>query len=159
VALIPQEAQFFNRSIFDNFKFAYPDVSFEQVVAACDLALADEFIRELPDGYQTVLGEFGANLSGGQRQRLAIARALVVNPPVLILDESTAALDPVLERRLMDRLLQHRAGLTTIMISHRPSVIVRCDWVVYLERGQVKYQGPPSELQHTQMLLPYLLPS
>ena len=159
VALIPQEAQFFNRSLFDNFKFAYPDVSFEQVVAACDLALADEFIRELPDGYQTVLGEFGANLSGGQRQRLAIARALVANPPVLILDESTAALDPVLERRLMDRLLQHRAGLTTIMISHRPSVIVRCNWVVYLERGQVKYQGPPSELQHNEMLLPYLLPS
>ena len=159
VAQIPQEAQFFNRTIFQNFKFAYPEVSFEQVVAACDLALADEFIRELPDGYRTVLGEFGANLSGGQRQRLAIARALVAHPPVLILDESTAALDPVLERRLMDRLLRHRSGLTTIMISHRPSVIVRCDWVVYLERGQVRYQGPPEELRHTDRLMPYLLPS
>jgi ABC-type bacteriocin/lantibiotic exporter with double-glycine peptidase domain len=158
VALIPQEAQFFNRSIVDNFKFAYPDVSFEQVVAACELALADEFIRELPDGYQTVLGEFGANLSGGQRQRLAIARALVARPPVLILDESTAALDPVLERRLMDRLLRHRSGLTTIMISHRPSVIVRCDWVVYLEKGKVRYQGSPSDLSNTASLAPYLLP-
>ncbi|MFM7640111.1 MAG: peptidase domain-containing ABC transporter [Cyanobium sp.] len=159
VALIPQEDQFFNRSILANFKLAYPDVSFEQVVAACDLALADAFIRELPDGYQTVLGEFGANLSGGQRQRLAIARALVTNPPVLILDESTAALDPVLKRRLMDRLLQHRAGLTTIMISHRPSVIAGCDWVVYLERGQVTQQGSPLELRQIDALVPYLLQS
>lgn len=98
VDLIPQAAQFFNRSIIENFKFAYPAVRFEQVVAACDLALADEFIRELPDEWQTVLGEFGANLSGGQR--LAIARALVAHQPVL-------------ELRLMDRLQQHRAGLTT----------------------------------------------
>lgn len=158
VALIPQEAQFFNRSIVDNFKFAYPEVNFEDVVAACDLALADEFIRELPDGYQTVLGEFGANLSGGQRQRLAIARSLVVNPPVLILDESTAALDPGLECRLLERLLHHRRGLTTIMISHRPSVILRCDWVVYLEKGQVLYQGHPDDLRHTEPLAPYLLP-
>jgi len=159
VALLPQEAQFFNRSIVDNFKFAYPDVSFEQVVAACDLALADEFIRKLPDGYQTVLGEFGANISGGQRQRLAIARALVANPPVLILDESTAALDPVLERRLIGRLLEHRAGLTTIMISHRPSVITRCDWVVYLESGQIKCQGTPAQLRNNTTVAPYLLPA
>ncbi len=159
VALIPQEAQFFNRSILENFRFVYPGVSFEQVVNVCDLALADAFIRALPDGYQTILGEFGANLSGGQRQRLAIARALVVNPPVLIMDESTAALDPVLERRLIDRLFQHRAGLTTILISHRPSVIMRCDWVVYLEAGQVRYQGPPSELQNMEDLQPYLLPA
>ncbi|MFM9047340.1 MAG: peptidase domain-containing ABC transporter [Cyanobium sp.] len=158
VALIPQEAQFFNRSIVQNFKFAYPDVSFEQVVQTCELTLADEFIRELPDGYQTVLGEFGANLSGGQRQRLAIARALVTNPPVLILDESTSALDPVMERRLMDRLLQHRAGLTTIMISHRPSVIARCDWVVFLEKGQLKVQGQPVDLAHIDALAPYLVP-
>jgi ABC-type bacteriocin/lantibiotic exporter with double-glycine peptidase domain len=159
VALIPQDPQFFNRTILENFRFTYPDASFDQVVAACDLALADGFIRDLPDGYQTVLGEFGANLSGGQRQRLAIARALVARPPVLILDESTAALDPALERRLLDRLLPLREGLTTVMISHRPSVILRCDWVVYMEQGQVKFQGPPQELRDVPPLTPYLLPA
>lgn len=159
VALIPQDPQFFNRTILENFRFTYPDAGFDQVVAACDLALADEFIRELPDGYQTVLGEFGANLSGGQRQRLAIARALVARPPVLILDESTAALDPGLERRLLDRLLPLRQGLTTVMISHRPSVILRCDWIVYLERGKVKFQGRPQDLRDVEPLTPYLLPA
>jgi ABC-type bacteriocin/lantibiotic exporter with double-glycine peptidase domain len=158
VNLVPQEAQFFNRTIFDNFRLAYPDITFDQVVLACQTALADEFIRELPDGYQTVLGEFGANLSGGQRQRLAIARALVSNPPVLILDESTAALDPVLESRLMDNLLEERRGLTTLMISHRPSVIHRCDWVVYLERGALVCQGSPLDLRESKTLAAYLLP-
>ena len=105
------------------------------------MSLADEFIRELPDGYQTVVGEFATNLSGGQRQRLAIARALIGNPPVLILDESTSALDPVLEQRLMDRLLPYRKGHTTIFISHRPSMILRADWLILLEDGRVREQN------------------
>ena len=159
VCLVPQEAQFFNRSILDNFRLVYPQVGFDQVVQACQQALADDFIRELPDGYQTVLGEFGANLSGGQRQRLAIARALVGQPAVLILDEATAALDPVLERRLMDRLLAQRQGLTTVMVSHRPGVILRCDWVVYLEQGRVRFEGPPESMANSETLAPYVLPA
>lgn len=146
VVLVPQEPHFWSRSILDNFRFSYPEVTFEQVVAACQQVMADEFISELPDKYQTVLGEFGANLSGGQRQRLAIARAIVADPPVLILDESTGALDPVLETQVLDQLLFHRQNKTTIIISHRPRVVQRADHVVYLEKGELKVQGSPAEL-------------
>lgn len=146
VVLVPQEAHFWSRSIVDNFQFSYPHIGFEQIVKACQITGADQFISDLPDKYQTVLGEFGANLSGGQRQRLAIARAIVTNPPVLILDESTGALDPVSEAQVMTQLLNHRQGKTTILISHRPQVIRRADWVVMLEKGQLKIQGTPQEL-------------
>lgn len=156
IVLVPQESQFFNRSIFENFAFSHPGIDFGQVVEACRIALADEFIRELPDGYGTVLGEFGANLSGGQRQRLALARALVNDPPVLILDESTSALDPVLEQRLMGQLLTHRNGKTTILVSHRPSVILRADWIIYIDRGKVKQQDKPSALMENHSVSPYL---
>jgi len=156
VVLVPQESHFFNRSIYENFVFSHPGISFAEVVEACRLALADEFIHELPDGYGTVLGEFGANLSGGQRQRLALARALINDPPVLILDESTSALDPVLEQRLMNQLLNHRQGKTTIMVSHRPSVILRADWIVYIDQGKVKQQDQPSALKESLLVSPYL---
>jgi ATP-binding cassette subfamily B protein len=156
VVLIPQDSEFFNRSIYDNFSFAHPGISFEQVVASCRLALADEFIRDLPDGYRTVLGEFGANLSGGQRQRLAIARSLIGDPAVLIMDESTSALDPVLEARLMDQLLEHRRGRTTLLISHRPSVILRADWIVFMEKGRVRFQDQPGALKERGAVAPYL---
>ncbi|MCC5626993.1 peptidase domain-containing ABC transporter [Nostoc sphaeroides CHAB 2801] len=148
VVLVPQEPHFWSRSILENFRFSYPQIAFEQIVQACEIAGADEFISKLPDKYQTVLGEFGANLSGGQRQRLAIARAIVTDPPILILDESTGALDPVSEAQLLDRLLSHRLGKTTIMISHRPKVIGRADWIVLLEEGRLKIQGTPEALRH-----------
>jgi ABC-type bacteriocin/lantibiotic exporter with double-glycine peptidase domain len=115
-------------------------------VTACQIAGADEFISQLPDKYQTVLGEFGANLSGGQKQRLAIARAIVTDPPILILDESTGALDPVSEAQVLNQLLTHRQGKTTLMISHRPRVIQRAEWIVLLEDGQLKLTGTPQEL-------------
>ncbi|ARV59788.1 ABC transporter ATP-binding protein [Nostocales cyanobacterium HT-58-2] len=147
VVLVPQEPHFWSRSIIDNFRFSYPHISFEEIVRACQIAGADEFISKLPDKYQTVLGEFGANLSGGQRQRLAIARAIVTDPPILILDESTGALDPVSEAQVLDRLLYHRHNKTTILISHRPKVIQRADWIVLLEQGRLKIQGRPEDLR------------
>lgn len=147
IVLVPQDAHFWSRSILENFRLGNPQTPFEQIVQACQIVQADEFINRLPDKYQTILGEFGANLSGGQRQRLAIARAIVNDPPILILDESTAGLDPVSEAQVLDSLLKSRQGKTTILISHRPRVIQRADWIVYLEQGQVKLQGSPQQLR------------
>lgn len=159
VVLVPQEAHFWSRSILDNFRLGAIPVSLEQVIQACQLTEADDFISQLPEKYRTILGEFGANLSGGQRQRLAIARAIVYDPPILILDESTAGLDPVTEARVLDRVLNHRAGKTTILISHRPRVIQRADWVILLNQGSVLLEGHLTDLsgqpgQHLEFLTP-----
>jgi ABC-type bacteriocin/lantibiotic exporter with double-glycine peptidase domain len=147
VVLVPQDAHFWSRSIIENFRFCYPQVNFEQIVQACQIAGADDFITQLPDKYQTVLGEFGANISGGQKQRLALARAIVSEPPILILDESTSALDPVGEAEVLDKLFFYRKEKTTIIISHRPRLIERADWIIYLENGKLKIQGTPQDLK------------
>jgi ATP-binding cassette subfamily C protein len=149
VVLVPQDAHFWSRTILENFRIAAPNASFEAIVAACQLTGADPFISQLPNKYQTVLGEFATNLSGGQRQRLALARALVTNPAILLLDESTSCLDPLGEAQVLDRLLAHRQGKTTVLISHRPSVIQRADWIVLLEAGGVKTQGSRAEVLAT----------
>ncbi len=148
VVLVPQDAHFWSRSIVENFRLGAPYVTFEQIVRACKIADADEFISKLPEKYQTVLGEFGANISGGQRQRLAIARAIVTEPPILILDESTGGLDPVSESLVLEQLLQYRRDKTTILISHRPQVISRADWIVFLEQGRLKMQGSLQDLRN-----------
>jgi ATP-binding cassette subfamily C protein len=147
VVLVPQEAHFWTRTILQNFRLSHPQASFEAIVAACQITGADGFISQLPDQYHTVLGEFGANLSGGQKQRLALARALVSDPPVLILDESTGALDPASETAVLAALLDHRRGKTTILISHRPPVVNRADWVIVVEAGQVVMTGSPAQLK------------
>jgi ATP-binding cassette subfamily C protein len=159
VVLVPQEPHFWSRSIVENFRLGAPHVTFEQIVRACQVAEADEFINNLPEKYQTILGEFGANLSGGQRQRLAIARAIVTDPAVLILDESTGGLDPVSEAQVLDKLFQHRRGKTTILITHRPKVVNRADWIVLLDRGKLKLQGSLEDLRtkpgdHIDFLIP-----
>lgn len=146
VVLVPQEAHFWSRSIVENFRLGAPHLSFEQIVQSCQIAGADEFISKLPDKYQTILGEFGANISGGQRQRLAIARAISTDPPILILDESTAGLDPTSETEVLDRVLLHRQGKTTILISHRPRVVKRASWIVFLEQGHLKTAGTLADL-------------
>jgi ATP-binding cassette subfamily C protein len=147
VVLVPQEAHFWSRSIIENFRLGTPHATFEQIVSACQIAEADDFISKLPEKYQTVLGEFGSNISGGQRQRLAIARAILNDPPILILDESTAGLDPVSEAQVLDKLLEHRKGKTTILISHRPRVINRADWIVLLNQGKLQIQGTLEDLR------------
>ena len=147
VVLVPQDAHFWSRSIIENFYLAAPGVTFEKIVKACQISGADEFISRLPDKYQTVLGEFGANISGGQRQRLAIARGIVNDPPVLILDESTSGLDPMGESEVLQRLLSYRRGKTTIFISHRPRVISRADWIILLNHGQLELQGSVPSLR------------
>jgi len=147
VVLVPQEPHFWTRSILENFQLISPTVTFEKIVSACQITGADEFISKLPGKYQTVLSEFGVNLSTGQRQRLAVARAIVTDPPILILDESTANLDPVTEAQMLNQLLSSRQGKTTLMISHRPKVIERADWIIYLEQGAVRLYGTPAELK------------
>ena len=147
VVLVPQESHMWSRSILENFQLGNPGVSFDAIVQACQLTGADEFISRLPDSYQTVLGEFGANLSGGQRQRLAIARAILFDPPILILDESTASLDPEAEAQILDRLVTQRQGKTTLLISHRDSVVSRSDWVILLDQGKVMLEGTSEQLR------------
>lgn len=147
VVLVPQDAHFWSRSIVENFRLGSPHLSFEEIVRACKISEADDFISKLPEKYQTILGEFGANISGGQRQRLAIARAIASDPAILILDESTAGLDPVSENLVLDQLFHHRRGKTTILITHRPKVINRADWVVLLDQGRLKLQGTLEELR------------
>lgn len=133
VVLVPQTPHFWGRALLENFRLGDPTIPFEAIVQVCQMTGADEFISRLPDKYQTVLGEFGANLSGGQQQRLAIARALLHNPPILILDESTANLEPKSEAAVLEQLLHARSGRTTILISHRPQIIQRAAHIIQLD--------------------------
>jgi len=145
VILVPQDPHFWSRSILENFRMVFPAVDFEQIVEACRATGADTFISELPDKYQTVLGEFGANLSGGQKQRLALARGLIADPPILILDEATDSLDPASEDEVMNNLLDIRKEKTTILISHRPDAIRRADNAVVMDNGKITWSGSATD--------------
>ena len=146
IGVVPQENFLFSGTIRENISMARSDASFHDIVRAAQLAGAEEFIERLPRGYDTVLEEGGANLSGGQRQRLAIARALLINPPVLILDEATSALDAESEAIVNANLKRMSKGRTVIMISHRLSMLVEADAILVLERGQVYDLGTHEEL-------------
>jgi ATP-binding cassette subfamily B protein len=146
IGVVPQENFLFSGSIRENIAMARSDASFADVVHAAQLAGAEEFIERLPRGYDTPLEEGATNLSGGQRQRLAIARALIINPPVLILDEATSALDAESEAIVNANLKRMAKGRTVLSISHRLAMLVECDAILVLERGKVYDLGTHEEL-------------
>lgn len=146
IGVVLQENLLFNRTIRENIALANPAMALEQVMAAAKLAGAHEFIVRLPQGYDTLIEERGTNLSGGQRQRLAIARALVTNPRILILDEATSALDAESEEIIQANLKAMSAGRTVIIIAHRLSAVRQCDLLITLEGGRVVELGSHDDL-------------
>jgi subfamily B ATP-binding cassette protein HlyB/CyaB len=146
VGVVLQENTLFTRSIRDNIALSNPALSIETIIEAAKLAGAHEFICELPEGYDTLLGEHGTGLSGGQRQRLAIARALISNPRILIFDEATSALDYESERIIQDNMRQICKDRTVLIIAHRLSAVRDADRIIVMERGQIAEQGPHAEL-------------
>ncbi len=146
VALVPQEPVLFARSIGDNIAYGCPEAAEDAIEAAARAANAHEFIRRLPAGYETVVGERGATLSGGQRQRVAIARALLRNAPILILDEPTAALDAASEAQVMSALRRLMRGRTTFIVAHRLSTVRNADHIVVLEGGRIVEAGDHATL-------------
>jgi ATP-binding cassette, subfamily B, bacterial HlyB/CyaB len=146
VGVVLQENVLFNRSVRDNIALADPAMPIERVMAATALAGAHEFILELPEGYDTVVGERGSALSGGQRQRIAIARALVMNPRILIFDEATSALDYESESIIQQNMRQIARGRTVFIIAHRLSTVRRADRLITIERGRIVEDGTHDEL-------------
>ncbi len=146
MGFVTQETYLFHSSIRDNLRYARPNASDPELVAAATAAAMHHRIMELPDGYDTMVGERGYKLSGGEKQRIAIARVLLKDPRVLILDEATSALDTVSERLIQRALEGLVAGRTTIAIAHRLSTILRADLILVFERGQIVERGTHAEL-------------
>ena len=146
IGIVPQDAVIFSNSALENIRYGRPDASDAEVRTAATAAFADDFIRELPEGYDTFLGERGVRLSGGQRQRIAIARAMLKNPPLLLLDEATSALDAESERMVQAALESAMRGRTTLVIAHRLATVQKADHIVVLDHGQLVEQGTHAEL-------------
>ena len=146
IGIVPQDSTVFSTSALENIRYGRPEASDEEVFAAARAAFADDFIRALPEGYGTYLGERGVRLSGGQRQRISIARAMLKNPPLLLLDEATSALDAESERAVQAALETAMKDRTTIVIAHRLATVLRADRIVVLEAGSIVDQGTHAEL-------------
>ncbi|MBR3143687.1 ABC transporter ATP-binding protein [Candidatus Saccharibacteria bacterium] len=146
IAYVSQESSLFHRSVFENIAYGRPDATDEEVYEAARLANADEFIADLPDGYDTLVGERGVKLSGGQRQRIAIARAILKDAPILVLDEATSALDSESEAAIQEALANLMEGRTSIVVAHRLSTIAGLDEIVVLKDGEIVEQGSHKKL-------------
>lgn len=146
IAYVPQETSLFHRSIAENIAYGKLDATPEEIQRAAKLANAHDFIMELPDGYDTLVGERGIKLSGGQRQRIAIARAILKDAPILVLDEATSALDSESEALIQDALNKLMAGRTSIVIAHRLSTVANLDRIIVLQEGKIVEQGKHHDL-------------
>ncbi len=146
ISYVPQDPAMFHRTIAENIAYGKPDADHDEIVAAAKKAHAHEFIKDLPDGYETLVGERGIKLSGGQRQRVAIARAMLKNAPILLLDEATSALDSESEKLIQDALWKLMDKKTAIVIAHRLSTIQKMDRIIVLDKGQIAEQGTHPQL-------------
>jgi ATP-binding cassette, subfamily B, bacterial HlyB/CyaB len=149
IGVVLQENVLFNRSIRDNIALVDPAAPIERVVEAARMAGAHDFILELPEGYDTIVGERGSSLSGGQRQRIAIARALITDPRILIFDEATSALDYESERVVHQNMAQIARGRTVFVVAHRLSALRLADRILTIERGRLTEDGTHDELIKT----------
>jgi subfamily B ATP-binding cassette protein MsbA len=146
IGLVLQETFLFDGTILENIRYSRPDAAIEDVHRVVAVAHCDEFIRNMPDGYDTIVGERGVKLSGGQRQRVAIARALLADPAILLLDEATSSLDSESESLIQDGLEALRSNRTTFVIAHRLSTILSADQILVLDGGRLVERGTHAEL-------------
>ncbi|SIQ79892.1 ATP-binding cassette, subfamily B, MsbA [Chryseobacterium sp. RU37D] len=146
LGMVTQESVLFNDSVYNNILMGKPDATREEVIAAAKIANADSFISQLPEGYDSNIGDDGGKLSGGQKQRVSIARAVLKNPPIMILDEATSALDTESERFVQDALEKMMENRTSLVIAHRLSTIQKADWIVVMEKGDIVEQGTHHDL-------------
>ena len=146
ISIVEQDVKLFNTSIFDNIKYAKTTATKEEIINVAKMANVDEFVSNLENGYDTIVGPNGALLSGGQKQRISIARAFLKNAPILLLDEATSALDPISESLIQESLKELMKDRTTIIIAHRLTTIMNCDHIFVLEDGELKEQGTHNEL-------------
>lgn len=157
IGLVPEDSFLFSDTVRNNIAYGRPDASDEQIRAAARAAQADRFIDELPDGYDTTVGEHGLTLSGGQRQRVALARAILTDPRLLVLDDATSAVDARVEHEIHEALKSVMRGRTTLLIAHRRSTLNLADRIAVLENGRLAALGTHDELQRRSPLYRRLL--